>query len=69
MAKEQGREWFRALVIAVVSSVVVGPITGWIGFLFGKESLSTEVAEGLDLLDLDSTSKSLERLVKELVPR
>ena len=56
MVKDQGREWLRAFVV----SLVVAAITGWISFRFGQKSVSTEVAEGLDLLDLDSTSESLD---------
>ncbi len=63
MAKDQGRVWFRAFVISVVSGLVVTPITGWISFRFGQRNLSTEVAEGLELLDLDSTAQSLERFL------
>jgi hypothetical protein len=63
MAKNRGRKWFRELLIAVVSGVIVGPIVGWISYQSGQKNLSREVADGLALLDLDSTSASLEHLV------
>ncbi len=51
--------WFvKNLAIAVVSSLIVG----WISFQYGQKSLSTEVADGIGLLELDSTSESLERI-------
>ena len=67
MAKNQRRKWFRGLGTNVVSSLLVlaitAPITAGIGFFLGQRNLATEVAEGLALLDLDSTSESLQRLV------
>ncbi len=45
------------------SGLLIAAVTGGVGYWFGQKNLSSEVAEGLSLLDLDTTSESLATLV------
>ncbi len=67
MAENQVGKWLRGLGTNIVTNlvvfVIVALITGTAGYFLGKRNLSGEVADGIRLLELDSTSESLTRLV------
>ncbi len=63
MTKKKRNGWLGPFVISTLSGLFLLALTWGVGYWFGKKSLSSEVAEGLTLLDLDTTSDSLASLV------
>ena len=63
MTKKKRNGWFGSFVVNILSGLFLLALTWGVGYWFGKISLSGEVAEGLTLLDLDTTSDSLATLV------
>lgn len=58
MAKQASR-WVRPIFIGVVSGFIVTAIVGAVTYYFAKESIAGMIAEGVSILNVQTTSDSL----------